>query len=210
MASLILLLVVSLSAGVEGADARPEKPRFRQFMGLCSHTIQFKPDLYRPVCRAVRDYHPLDWDTGDDTSFATRFPSARNGVDWGKVYGDWKAGGYETDVSIMFDNVPAKRWKDLPSDARAYGLAFAKALGPSSRSNLVASVEIGNEPGKYDDESYRTLFQNMAGGLREGDPKLKVGPCAVTTARQRDVRQERQVSRGTRKAVRLLEHPHVC
>ena len=53
MASLILLLVGSLTAGVDGADARPEKPRFRQFMGLCSHTIQFKPDLYRPVCRAV-------------------------------------------------------------------------------------------------------------------------------------------------------------
>jgi hypothetical protein len=27
------------------------------------------------------------------------------------------------------------------------------------------------------------LFRNMAGGLREGDAKLKIGPCAVTTGR---------------------------
>ncbi len=179
--SLVLLLALSFSAHSEDAAGRPVKPRFREFMGLCSHTIQFKPDLYAPVCRAVRDYHPFDWDTGEDTSFATRFPSARNGVDWKKVYGDWKAGGYETDVSIMFDNIPVKDWKHLSRDSRAYGQAFAKAFGPSSSSNLVASVEIGNEPGKYDDQSYRTLFENMAGGLRQGDPNLKVGPCAVTT-----------------------------
>ncbi len=46
--------------------------------------------------------------------------------------------------------------------------------------NLVAAAEIGNEPGHYDDESYRSLFEHMAGGLRQGDPKLKVGTCALT------------------------------
>jgi hypothetical protein len=80
----------------------------------------------------------------------------------------------------MFHNVPAKAWKDLPRDAAAYGRAFARAFGPSSRLKLVAAAEIGNEPGHYDDESYRSLFQNMAGGLRAGDPKLKVGTCALT------------------------------
>jgi hypothetical protein len=152
-------------------------------MGLCSHTIQFKPALYAPVGRAVRDYHPLDWDTGDDTSFSPPFPSARNGVDWKKVYGDWKAGGYETEVSIMFDNLAPKSWKDIPKDATQYGRAFAKSFGPSSSLNLVSAVEIGNEPGKYDDATYRNLFKNMAEGLRTGDPKLKIGTCAITTGK---------------------------
>ena len=81
----VLVLVAACAARGEGAGAAgTDKPRFREFMGLCGHTIQFKPILYAPVCRAVRDYHPFEWDTGNDTSFSPRFPSARNGVDWAK------------------------------------------------------------------------------------------------------------------------------
>ena len=61
--------------------------------------------------------------------------------------------------------------------------SFAKAFGPSSSSKLVASAEIGNEPGHYDDDTYRAFFRNMAEGLREGDPKLKIGTCALTTGK---------------------------
>jgi hypothetical protein len=183
-ARLALLLGTVFAGPGEGADAPASaKPLFREFMGVCSHTIQFKPDLYAPACRAVRDYHPLDWDTGDDTGFSPPFPFARNGVDWRKVYGSWRAAGYETDVSLMFDNRPAKSWKDLRADAHAYGRSFARAFGPSSASKLVASAEIGNEPGLYDDDAYRTLFRSMAEGLREGDPGLKISPCAITTGK---------------------------
>src|SRR5262249_47464625 len=80
----------------------------------------------------------------------------------------------------MFDNLAVESWKDLPRDAEAYGKSFAKAFGPSS-TNLVAAAEIGNEPGKYDDDTYRTLFKSMATGLRAGDPKIRIGTCAVTT-----------------------------
>ena len=177
-----MLLLVSCQARADGTGTA-QKPLFREFMGLNGHTIQFKPRLYAPVCRAVRDYHPMEWDTGADTSFAPPFPFARNGVHWGKVYGDWKAAGYETDVCIMFNDRPAKAWKDLARDGRAYGRAFARAFGPSSSMSLVASAEVGNEPGNYDDDSYRTLFQSMAAGLREGDPKLKIGTCALTTGK---------------------------
>jgi serine/threonine-protein kinase ATR len=45
----------------------------------------------------------------------------------------------------------------------------------------VESIEIGNEPGHYSDTAYRVLFENMAKGLRQGDPKLKVVTCATTT-----------------------------
>src|SRR4051794_15226655 len=118
----LLLVVAGLSAEGNAADAPAmKKPLFSEFMGLCSHTIQFKPQVYAPICRAVRDYHPFDWDTGDDTSSTPPFPSARNGVNWREVYGSWRAAGYETDVSIMFDNFPAKSWKNLAGDAQAYG-----------------------------------------------------------------------------------------
>jgi hypothetical protein len=155
-----------------------EKPLMSQFMGVNGHTIQFKPRLYAPAVRAARDYHPVDWDLGDDTSVAPPFPSARNGVRWDEVYGSWKAAGYETEVCLMFDNFPQKAWKDLPGNAFAYGKSFAAAFGPSS-TNLAAAAEIGNEPGLYDDATYRRLFERMAAGLRAGDPKLKVGTCAL-------------------------------
>ncbi len=171
----LALLLLTPAAG------QPAKPLFRDLMGLNGHTILYKADRYAPACRAVRDYHPLDWDTGDDTGSKPPFPLARNGVDWKAVYGGWKAAGCETDACIMFDNLPAKAWKDPARDALAYGEAFASAFGPSSALDLVAAVEVGNEPGLYDDAAYRTIFENMARGLRRGDPTIKIGTCAVTT-----------------------------
>lgn len=150
----------------------------REFMGLCVHTVQFKPELYAPVTRLVRDYHPFDWDVGRETDIPTTFPMARNKVDWGGLYGGWVKAGYHVDASIQFDNFDVKAWKDLPRDARAYGQAFAGCFGPSHR-GIVESIEIGNEPGKYDDATYRTLFEAMAGGARAGDPGLRIATCAA-------------------------------
>ena len=161
----------------------PERPLMGEFMGVNGHTIQFKPELYSEVCRKVRDYHSLEWDVGKETDFPTTFPFARNGVHWGNVYGSWIKAGIEADVCVMFNNTPPDSWRDLPRDARAYGEAFAKAFGPSSTSKLVASVEIGNEPGNYSDERYREVFQAMAAGFRAGDPKLKVLTCNMTAGK---------------------------
>ncbi len=175
---LVVLVFCSVTRLSEAQSV--EKPLFREFMGLNGHTIQFKPALYAPAVHSVRDYHPVDWDLGDSTSFNTPFPLARNGVDWAKVYGEWKSSGFETEVCLMLANVPAKSWKDMPKNAEAYGKAFAEAFGPSSASRLVTSVEIGNEPGHYSDSEYRTVFESMAKGLRKGDLKLKIGTCALT------------------------------
>jgi serine/threonine-protein kinase ATR len=176
-----LVVGTALAGGALRAADPPaaKKPVLRDFLGVNGHTVQFRPDLYRPVCRLVRDYHPFDWDVGDDTSSAPPFPFARNKVDWGRVYGSWKDAGYDTDVCLMFDQLPAKKWKNLPKDAYAYGKAFAAAFGPSAKRPLVNSAEVGNEPGEFDDETYRTLFEQMARGLRDGDPKLKVVTCAA-------------------------------
>jgi hypothetical protein len=43
----------------------------------------------------------------------------------------------------------------------------------------VEAAEVGNEPGKYDDETYRKLFEAMARGFRQGDPKMQIATCAM-------------------------------
>src|SRR5436305_783410 len=65
----------------------------------------------------------------------------------------------------------------------ANGEHFAQAFGPSSRSPLVTSAEVGNEPSKYSEAQYRAIFEAMARGLRAGDPKLKIATCAVMTGK---------------------------
>lgn len=130
------------------------------------------------MSKLLRDYHGLDWDIGDDTSYVPRFPMSRNQVNWEELYGSWVKAGYTIDVSVMLGNTPPKAWKDMKKDAFQYGREFAKFFGPSGR-NLVTSVEIGNEPGNYPDADYRTLFESMAQGFRAGDPRMKVVTCAT-------------------------------
>jgi serine/threonine-protein kinase ATR len=179
-----LILLWLLVTGSIAAGESP-KPLMKDFMGLCGHTVQFKPELYKPAVHLVRDYHPVEWDLGDDSGFATTFPMARNKVDWSAVYGSWKKSGYNTDVSLMFESIKKDKWKDIPANAHAYGVAFAKYFGPSGQ-NLVSSAEIGNEPGSFDDPTYKVMFENMAKGLREGDPKLQIVTCASTPGKSHE------------------------
>jgi serine/threonine-protein kinase ATR len=158
----------------------------REFMGLNVHTVQFKPDLYKPICRLLRDYHPIEWDFGSDTFRQTTFPMAANGVDWSQLYGVWAKAGYDIDACLMFDHLKADHWKnsaDNGHDARAYGEAFARYFGPSGKHPWVFSAEIGNEPSDYSEKQYRDVFRSMAAGLRAGDPKLKIVACAMATGK---------------------------
>ena len=154
-------------AGSSPATApRGPRPAMRDFMGLNVHTVQFKPELYKPICRLLRDYHPMEWDFGNDTSRATTFPLAENRVDWSELYGKWTKAGYEVDACLMFDPLKPDRWKDPARDARAYGAAFARYFGPSGQHPWVPAAEIGNEPANYSAEQYRRIFEAMARGLR--------------------------------------------
>src|SRR5688572_14884547 len=165
-----LSLVVLSAAVCLAAEKTP--PLMRDFIGLNVHTVNFKPDLYAPVTRVLRNYHPFGWDVGKDTSAGLEFPFAKNRVDWGKLYGGWKKAGYRTHASILFDDFKPEAWKNLETDAEKYGRAFADFFGPSTKDALLDAAEVGNEPGIYDDGTYRRLFEAMAKGLRAGDPKL--------------------------------------
>ena len=178
-----VVAIVGISGVAAGLAAEPgtSRPLFRDFMGINGHTVQFKPELYKPTSSQVRDYHPVEWDLGNDSKFALKFPFARNGVDWNKVYGSWRKAGWRIDVSLMFESLPRDQWKDLAADSMAYAERFAHTFGPSSKNHLVESIEIGNEPGKYSDADYRTIFENMARGIKSGDSKCRVATCALTT-----------------------------
>lgn len=175
-----------LTCAVVGATAAEQvKPLMKDFIGICGHTVQFKPELYGPVCKVVRDYHPVEWDLGKETDVPPTFPYARNRVDWDHVYGSWKKAGYHINASLMFETIEQKTWKNVPRDAEAYGLAFAKAFGPSGK-GFVDAAEIGNEPGKWSDADYRIMFEAMAKGLRAGDPKLTIVTCAADAEKSGD------------------------
>ena len=177
---LMVLAVGSLHA------AEVPRPVIRDFIGLNGHTVQFKPDLYQPVCRFVRDYHPVAWDLEKETAEPAPFPFARNKVDWSKVYGSWKDRGWTTDACLMFETIPLAGWNDLEKDAGAYGFAFAREFGPSGNRRLVESVEIGNEPGKWSDANNARMFQAMAGGVRAGDPLMKIATCNLSVGKSGD------------------------
>lgn len=169
---LALLAHASLIASPAG-----EKPTMEEFMGINGHTVKFKPELYRPVCKLVRDYHPVSWDLGKDTSFTPPFPFAANRVSWEQVYGSWVKGGWTVDACLMFEDTPREKWKDLAKDSFAYGKSFSTHFGPDGKFPFVESAEIGNEPGKFTDADYRIVFENMAKGLRAGNAKLKIATC---------------------------------
>lgn len=177
---MILSFWISLLAGFEEPKVRPT---VSDFLGVCGHTVQFRPALYKPAVKLVRDYHPVDWDTGPDPGTSTEFPFAKNRVHWETVYGGWKKEGFDADVCLMFDMFKPDAWKKPAVDAERYGEAFARAFGPSAKRPLVASAEIGNEPGTYSDEQYRRIFEGMAKGLRKGDPRLKIATCNVTAGK---------------------------
>lgn len=178
-----LSCLACLLAGVGLAGEGGSRPLMRNFVGLNGHTVQFRPELYRPTCGLVRDYHPVAWDLGGNSGELPVFPMAKNGVDWRRVYGSWREQGWNIDACLMVESVPWAEWKNVEADARAYGRGFAEAFGPSGAGKLVESVEIGNEPGKWSDADYARIFRAMAAGVREGDPKLKIGTCNLTTGR---------------------------
>lgn len=172
---LTIVLFITLTTGALAQS--PSRPLFRDFVGLCGHTVQFKPELYQPVCRVVRDYHPVKWDLGDDTSVMPEWPFAKNRVSWKKVYRSWHDKGLSISVCLIFDDMVAEDWKDIERDARAYAKGFAENFGPGGIYPFVDCVEIGNEPGHLDDDTYLRIFQAMAAGIREGNSRLKIATC---------------------------------
>lgn len=185
--------VENQNASVRPAAATtvPSKPLFKDFMGLNGH-FTFKPELYRQVGRLIRNYHNLNWDVKQPGDALT-VPICVNGVNWkNDVYGRWQQAGYDTDLCIQFSGFQAdasdyqRFWSGKERWCYDYGKAMAAYFGPSGREKLCASIEIGNEPGsKFNRALFKSIFMQMASGIREGDPRIKILTPAVQ-ARQGD------------------------
>ena len=175
-----LLAALVFATGLSAAPIPPVP--LKDFLGICGHTVQFHPDRYAGVVSVVRDYHPVAWDLADDTATPAPLPFAKNRVSWEQIYGSWNKAGMRVHASLMIDSIPPTKWKNLETDARAYGLAFAQMAGPGVK-NWLEAVEIGNEPGNYSDADYARAFDAMTAGIREGDPKLKIATCNVTAGK---------------------------
>lgn len=156
--------------------APPSTPLMRDFMGLNTHTVQFKPDLFRPVTQLIRNYHPIDWDLEHDPSRPLTLPKAANGVDWNTLYPVWRDAGFRTSATVMFETIEETKWANIGVDGFRYGAAFGEAFGKSS---AVEAIEIGNEPGKFSDGGYRQMFEAMARGVRSTAPNMLISTCAV-------------------------------
>lgn len=150
-----------------------------EFLGLNTHTVQFKPDRYVGVVKLLRDYHPVNWDLGGDTAVLPAWPEAKNRVNWRRVYGSWIDAGYAANVCLMMSHLPADQWQDLPRDAGAYAASFAEHFGPGGEWPYVSSVGIGNEPGHYTDAQYLELFDAMSNAIRKANPQLLITTCNV-------------------------------
>ncbi|MDR2955862.1 MAG: hypothetical protein LBV43_12345 [Prevotella sp.] len=156
------------------------KPLIKDFIGINGH-FHFQPDLYGQVCRLVRNYHNVNWDVekpGDDITL----PVCVNKVNWEEhVYKPWKEKGFETDICIQFSGFAPPEpdykafWIGQEDWMYRYGKAMAAFYGPSGDKKLCTSMEIGNEPGsRFDSTLYKVLFTNMARGIRDGDPQMKI------------------------------------
>lgn len=174
-----------------GFTAEKQKPLMKDFMGINGH-FTFKPELYKQVCRLVRNYHNMDWDVKQPGDMPT-LPVCVNRVNWkNDVYSKWAKEGFEIDICAQFGNFGGenkeykKLWEGKEPWAYTYGSEMAKFFGPSGKEKLCTSIEIDNEPGnRFDDAVYQKIFLSMAKGIREGDPKVKIVSCTAQ-AREAD------------------------
>jgi hypothetical protein len=186
LSAMVLVFPSSLRAESTTSSTNKQRPRIDSFIGINGH-YHFKPDVYLPAARLVRNYHDLSWDVAKPGDPPT-FPRCVNGVNWQQVYTPWVNAGFEISACAQFQKFGSSNpnyrslWEGHESWARTYGAEMARSLGARHGSGLITSIEIDNEPGKpFDDPLYRRIFSEMASGIRETDPAIKIVTCTVHT-----------------------------
>src|SRR5688572_4951449 len=159
------------------------RPLLRDFIGLNETHLhgEERAKSYRPLGRLLRDYHSARSDLGDDSKFTRSMPKGRDGRDWAQLYRDLEGAGWRTIVSLMFERLEPAEWQDLERDTAAYARRFAKAHALAAKGGRIEAVEIGNEPGEFSDDEYRTVLGAMGSAFHETAPGVKVATAAITT-----------------------------
>ena len=172
-----------------------ERPLLKDFIGLNGHTVQFRPELYRPIATLVRDYHPAEWDLGKDSYFVPPFPFAEIGwIGAGfMVRGGSKDGAPTLCLcSRRYHAITGRVGGGIRDSMRSVSL---EPFGPRGTNARVETVEIGNEPGKFSDADYRIIFENMARGFKAGDPPAPGGQLRANDKQEPRICQVRELYR---------------
>lgn len=147
------------------------------------------PKLYAPLASHARNYHDLTWDlkSPDDkidfSKMATNGGTpAKEWLNWDKEYKAWGKENLNIQASIQFFRFEQNEWKFPYQSAYNYGKNYAQHFGASKGNGYICSMEVGNEPWKYDAPIYQEILLGMSKGAKEGDPKMEVFPCALQAA----------------------------
>lgn len=147
------------------------------------------PDAYTPFISHIRTYHDMSWDIKDPDDFIDfdlmsigKGTSAKDWLNWDLEYKDWQGNGVDIQASLQFFRFKDVDWDKPYQSAYNYAYAFARHFGVTHGNGTVCSIEIGNEPWKYDAKTYQKILAGMAKGAKDGDPKIEVFPCALQAA----------------------------
>lgn len=208
---LCLLAAQAIVQHADHADANPDpdKPLLSDFIGLNGHSFLIDTSVYSPVASQIRDYHTVGWDLLGDNNTSTWYdynqwsyaPAwAENGVDWLNIYTRYANDGFDTNTSIKFDGLEYEVWNDFANDTYNYGHIMSDFYGPNATGDgqgLIDSLQIGNEPGNYNDLEYRKLFESIAQGARAADPDLKLVTAAIQAGPSDRYSKSLDVFKGT-------------
>lgn len=146
-------------------------------------------EAFAPFVSHVRTYHDMTWDIKDPDDVIDFEKMAKgegtpamDWLNWDMEYENWKKTGLDIDASLQFFRFDASAWDRPEQSAYNYAYAYARHFGPTYGNGAICTVEVGNEPWKYDADTYRKILTGMVKGIKEGDPKIEVFPCALQAA----------------------------
>lgn len=147
------------------------------------------PQLYAPISSHARNYHDLQWDIPSPTQAPNyQKMAAGKGTDvhwwlnWNQEYRAWTNTKMNVQATLQIHHFKDKDWAQPYQNAWDIGTNFAQHFGSKKGNGLVCTMEIGNEPWKYEATTYQQILLGMAKGAKTVDPTLEVFPCALQAA----------------------------
>ena len=143
------------------------------------------PHLFSQICKLVRNYHRLDWDTQTPQNLPDyKKMSEGKGtrpnpwLNWDREYANWKKAGFTTDASILFNNelFPDTLWKNPYRESYRLGKTFTTHFVNNKK--LIRQIEVGNEPWGYNPGIYQQILSGFAEAAHQ-TAEVTILPCAL-------------------------------
>lgn len=151
-----------------------------------SDSLNQGPNLYKSIASYARNYHDLRWDLnhpGEAIDFELMSKNggtpAKEWLNWDREYSVWANSGLKIQASLQFYGFEQELWRNPYQSAYNYAFQFARHFGPTYGNGLIETIEVGNEPWKYDSNVYKEILLGMSKGGKRGDPEIEIFPCAL-------------------------------